>query len=131
MLMPFIRIAINQAFGLRSVPDETIDLGRSLRAFRIFFMIRLLYSLPALLSALTVASALAIIGAVVGEFIAGSSGLGYRVVFANQSLDSRAMLASIVLVVGIGIVLFGAINVLERLVAPWAKTSEPPSGASS
>jgi ABC-type nitrate/sulfonate/bicarbonate transport system permease component len=133
MLMAFFPIVINHTFGLRSVPDDMLDLGRSLRAstFKLFYKIRMPYSLPALFSGLKLASTLAIIGAVVGEFIAASSGLGYRVVFANQNLDAKSMLASVVLLVGIGILFFGAITLLERIVAPWAKTSGPAQGGSA
>jgi NitT/TauT family transport system permease protein len=130
MLMAFFPVVMNHAFGLRSVPDDMIDLGRSLKAstFKIFYRIRFPYSLPALFTGIKLASALAIIGAVVGEFIAASSGLGYRIVFANQNLDSKTMLASVVLLVGVGIVFFACIAALERLVAPWAKTSQTTTG---
>jgi NitT/TauT family transport system permease protein len=122
-LIAFFPVVMDHAYGLRSVPKELLDLGNSLGAggWRLFLKIRLPHSLPALFSGLKVASSLAVIGAVVGEFVGATSGLGYQITLAGFRIDTPLLLSCLVLLVIIGVALYGVIALLERLVIPWAR----------
>ena len=85
-----------------------------------FFKIRFPNSLPYFFAGVRVASTLAVIGAIIGEFVGSDVGLGYLIVVANNQLDTPLALASIFLVSLIGLILYGTILALERLCTPWA-----------
>ena len=85
-----------------------------------FFRIRFPNSLPYFFAGLRVASTLAVIGAIIGEFVASDVGLGYLIVIANNQMDTALGIASIFLVSVIGLVLYGAILAIERVCTPWA-----------
>jgi NitT/TauT family transport system permease protein len=120
-LVAFFPIVIDTAVGLRSVPNEMIDLARSSGASRsaLFWKIRLPYSLPNLFAGLKVAITLAVIGAVVGEFLGADKGLGYLLVIANGQLDTTLLYTDIIVLAVIGIVSFLIVDVVERLTIPW------------
>lgn len=120
-LIAFFPVLINTAVGLVQVEPDLLDLARSIKASPswVFFKIRFPNSLPYFFAGLRVASTLAVIGAVIGEFVGSDVGLGYLIVIANNQLDTPLGLASIFLVSLIGLVLYGAILVLERLCTPW------------
>jgi NitT/TauT family transport system permease protein len=124
-LMAFFPIVVGLSFGLQSVPEELIDLGRSMRAnsWRMFYRIRLPHALPAFFAGLKIASTLVIIGAVVSEFVGASEGLGYRIIIANQNLNTPAMFSSLVLLVLLGVIMFASIAFLEWLMVPWERSS--------
>jgi NitT/TauT family transport system permease protein len=70
-----------------------------------------------------VASTLAVIGVVIGEFIGSDTGLGYLIVVANNQMDTLLGLAAIFLISAIGLALYGAILTVERVCTPWAASS--------
>jgi NitT/TauT family transport system permease protein len=121
VLIAFFPIVISMVVGLRSVPQEMIDLGRSmgLGAGQMFVKIRLPYALPSLFGGLKVAITLAVVGAVVGEFVGADRGLGYVILLASGQLQMDIMFAAIVLLVIVGVTLFGAVQWVERIVLPW------------
>ena len=121
-LIAFFPVLINTAVGLVQVEPDLLDLARSIKAppAWVFFRIRFPNSLPYFFAGLRVASTLAVIGAVIGEFVGSDVGLGYLIVMANNQLDTSLGLASIFLVSVIGLALYGAILGLERLCTPWA-----------
>jgi NitT/TauT family transport system permease protein len=123
-LIAFFPVLINTAVGLVQVEPDLLDLARSIKAppAWVFFKIRFPNSLPYFFAGLRVASTLAVIGAVIGEFVGSDVGLGYLIVIANNQLDTPLALASILLVSFIGLVLYGAIIALERVCTPWAAT---------
>ena len=107
-LISFFPIIINTAVGLRSISPEMIDLARSMGATRlqIFTRFRLPTSLPYLFSGLKVASTLAVVGAVVGEFVGADKGLGYLLLVANSNLLTALMFAAIFALTAQGLILF-------------------------
>jgi len=121
-LVAFFPVLINTAVGLVQVEPELLDLARSIKASPawVFFRIRFPNSLPYFFAGVRVASTLAVIGAIIGEFVGSDVGLGYLIVIANNQLDTPLGLASIFLVSVIGLILYGAILALERLCTPWA-----------
>lgn len=123
-LISFFPIVIDTAVGLRSVPPEMVDLVRSMGAGRlqIFWRIRLPASLPYMFSGLKVAATLAVVGAVVGEFVGADKGLGYLLLVANSYLNTPLLFAAIVALTIIGMVLFYVIEYLETKLLPWHVT---------
>src|SRR5437660_617108 len=110
-----------------------LDLGHSLQASRwqTFWKFRIPSALPELFSGMKIAVTLAIIGAIIGEFVGGNRGLGYLIIVANQELDTPLAFAAIFLLSAAGIVLYLAIELLERVLIPWHLPSQPlASGAS-
>lgn len=120
-LISFFPIVIDTAVGLRSISLEMIDLARSMGASRmqIFTQFRLPTSLPYLFSGLKVAATLAVVGAVVGEFVGADRGLGYILLVANSNLQTALLFATIVVLTALGLLLFYAIEVLEHFMIPW------------
>jgi NitT/TauT family transport system permease protein len=132
-LVAFFPIVVNGASGLASVQPELMDLGSSLQASRwqTFWKFRVPSALPELFSGMKIAVTLAIIGAIIGEFVGGNRGLGYLIIVANQELDTALAFAAIFLLSAAGIVLYLAIELLERVLIPWHLPSQPlASGAS-
>jgi len=110
-------ILLTTARGLRETEPELLDLVRALKGSRwqIFTKIQLPGALPYLFSGMKVAAILAVAGAVVGEFIASDRGLGYLMVQVQSSLDTAAMFMAVILLTGLGIALYLAALLLERL----------------
>jgi NitT/TauT family transport system permease protein len=98
-----------------------VDLARSMGAtrFQIFYRFRLPTSLPYLFSGLKVASTLAVVGAVVGEFVGADRGLGYLLLVANSNLLTALMFGAIFALTAQGLILFYLIQSLETLLIPW------------
>jgi NitT/TauT family transport system permease protein len=120
-LISFFPIIIDTAVGLRSIAPEMVDLARSMGAtrFQIFYRFRLPTSLPYLFSGLKVASTLAVVGAVVGEFVGADRGLGYLLLVANSNLLTALMFGAIFALTAQGLILFYLIQSLETLLIPW------------
>jgi len=126
-LVAFFPIVVNMASGLVAVERELLDLGRSLEASRwqIFWKFRMPSALPDLFGGMKIAITLAVIGAIIGEFVGGDKGLGYLIIIANQELDTPLAFAALFIISLGGILLYVAIELLERLVIPWSQTAQP------
>jgi NitT/TauT family transport system permease protein len=120
-LVAFFPIVVDTATGLAATPPELLELSRSYRAsaFKTFVKVRFPMALPFFFSGLKVAITLAVIGAVVGEFIGSDKGLGYVILSATSYWKTELAFASMILLSLIAIVLFGAVCLVERLVCPW------------
>jgi len=130
-LVAFFPIVVNGASGLASVQPELLDLGHSLQASRwqIFWKFRIPSALPELFSGMKVAVTLAIIGAIIGEFVGGNRGLGYLIIVANQELDTPLAFAAIFLLSAAGIALYAIVEMFERMLIPWHAPSAPAPAA--
>src|SRR5262252_945713 len=120
----FFPIVLTTARGLREVEPELLDLVRTLKGSRwqIFTKIQLPGALPYIFSGMKVAAILAVAGAIVGEFLGSDKGLGYLMLQVQVTLDTAAMFMAVVLITLIGMVLYGAVLLLERaLVVPDAR----------
>lgn len=113
-------ILLTTARGLREIEPELLDLVRTLRGSRwqLFTKIQLPGSLPHLFSGMKVAVVLAVAGAIVGEFLGSDRGLGYLMLQVQVTLDTPAMFMAVILITGIGVVLYGAVRALEHRVIP-------------
>ena len=119
-LIAFFPIVINTALGLAAIEPEKIYLARSMGfgPTATFFKIRLPNALPSIFGGLKISITLAVVGAVVGEFVGGDAGLGYLLMVANGSMDTQLLFAGIVSLTILGVVLFVLVELAERLVIP-------------
>ncbi len=119
-LIAFFPVVINTAVGLAAIEPEKIYLARSmgLGAMDTFFKIRLPDALPAIFAGLKISITLAVVGAVVGEFVGGDAGLGYLLMVANGSMDTQLLFAGIVCLTILGVALYLVVELTERLVIP-------------
>ena len=124
-LISFFPIVIDTVVGLKNTQVEMIYLVKSMGASRTqtFLKISLPNALPNIFGAMKVASTLAVVGAVIGEFVAADKGLGYLLIVANGYLDTTTMFAGIVALSVLGIIFFFIIEFLERILVPWRKES--------
>jgi NitT/TauT family transport system permease protein len=120
----FFPVVVATATGLNAVEPEMMDLIRSLSAtpLQIFRMIRLPNALPFIFTGFKVSISLAVIGAVVGEFVGSNNGLGYLILVATSELNTSLVIASVVLLSIMGIGLFSIVSVLEKILFPWYTT---------
>ncbi len=116
----FFPIVINTSRGLAEVEPDLIDLVRVIRASRwqIFRKIALPSALPFIFSGMRVAAVLAVAGAIVGEFIGSEQGLGYLMTSLQATLDTPGMFMALALITLIGVALYGAVTLTERLAVP-------------
>jgi NitT/TauT family transport system permease protein len=119
-LIAFFPVVINTAVGLETIEPEKILLAQSmgLGSAATFFKIRLPNALPLIFGGLKISITLAVVGAVVGEFVGGDAGLGYLLMVANGSMDTPLLFAGIVGLTVLGVVFFLAIEIAERLSVP-------------
>ena len=109
-------ILLTTARGLRETEPELLDLVRSLRGSRwqLFTKIQLPGALPYVFSGMKVAAILAVAGAIVGEFLGSDRGLGYLMLQVQVTLDTPAMFMAVLLITLLGMLLYGAVLLLER-----------------
>jgi len=128
----FFPVVIDTVVGLRAVEPEMLYLARSMGAGerKIFVKIRFPNALPNIFAGIKVAATLAVVGAIVGEFIQADRGLGYALQQATSVLNTSLGFAAIIVLAVIGILLFVAVEALERWLTPWsvARRSELASG---
>jgi NitT/TauT family transport system permease protein len=124
-LIGFFPVVINTAVGLTQVDEELLDLGRVFGAptWKVFLTIRLPNALPYVLSALKVTATAAVVGAIVGEFVASQAGLGTVIVNAQTNLNTPVAFAALVWISVIGLLLYGAVGLAARRWAPWADST--------
>ncbi len=120
-LISFFPIVVNTTDGMKSVDRDVENLLRTMGANRwqIFTKIQIPVSLPYLFSGLRVAVAASVIGAVIGEWVGSSEGLGYLMIRSKPQFQTELVFAAIVILSAMGILLFSLIGFLEKLVIPW------------
>jgi NitT/TauT family transport system permease protein len=114
-------IVVDLVLGLRSVDPEMLDLARSFKGswFQTLVKIRFPHALPHLFAGMKVGITLALIGAIVGEFVASDRGLGYVILLSQGQFETATMFAAVVLLSIMGTALFFIVDVIERLALPW------------
>jgi putative hydroxymethylpyrimidine transport system permease protein len=108
--------------GLRRTAPGWLDLARTMGAtrWRTLVRLRLPAALPAFGSGLRIATAVAPIGAVVGEWVGSSAGLGYLMLHANARLQIDVMFAALIVLMAIALTLYVAVDRLLVRLMPWA-----------
>ena len=115
-LVCFFPLLENTLTGLQAPTAEQRELFRSLRASRwqTVWRLRLPAGLPTILAGARVAIVLALVGAVVGEFIGGRSGLGASIIAAQGMMDTPLMFGLFVVLTGLGLLLYQAVVLVEH-----------------
>ena len=128
-IVAFFPILAGATLGLKSADFNLVDLARLYGASRaqILWRIRLPTALPYLLSGMKTAGGLALIGAVVAEFVAGSgtaTGLAWRIVESGNRLEIATLFAALALLAATGVAIFAALSVLEYvLLRRWHESA--------
>jgi NitT/TauT family transport system permease protein len=122
-LIGFFPVVINTAVGLSQVETDMLDLGRVFSApkWKIFLKIRIPNALPYILSALKITATAAVVGAIVGEFVASQKGLGFVITTTQSSMNTAVAFAALAWISLVGLLLYGAVVLLAKLWAPWAE----------
>ncbi|MCC6474383.1 MAG: ABC transporter permease [Burkholderiales bacterium] len=120
-VLAFFPILTNTVLGVKSVDSGHRDVMLSLNATRwmVFRRLELPSSLPYILTGMEVGVVLAIIGAVVGEFLGGNTGLGYLLVARMGAYETDVLFAVIVHMTMVGFLFYFAIGVVRRVLIPW------------
>lgn len=120
-LIVFFPVLINTIVGLRSVPDELHDLMRSLQAssWQTFQYLEVPAALPVFLGGLRIGATLAVIGAVVGEFVGADRGLGFLINVGRGQYDTALVFVAIFTLVGMALVLYGVVVLIETRLLSW------------
>ena len=123
ILISFFPMVINTATGLVAVEEDLLDLVSYLHAtkWQKLRLIQLPNSLPYVFSGLKITSTTAVVGAIVGEFIASDKGLGSVIISSQTTLSTPAIFGSLILITVIGMGLFWGVEVLEKVLMPWEK----------
>ena len=117
--------------GLRRTEPGWLDLARTMSAggggsrFALLRHVRLPAALPALASGLRVAAAVAPIGAIVGEWVGASSGLGYYMLLMNGRVQTAAMFAALFVLAVMAVTLYAAVDFGLKRALPWQADSDP------
>ncbi len=121
LMIAIFPIVIDTVIGLRSVPPEMLDLARSMGASyrKVFWKIRFPAALPSIFGGAKVAMSLAIVGAIVGEFVGADRGLAYVILTSQGSFNTPRMFAALAVLSVMGVVLFYAVDFMERRMLPW------------
>lgn len=121
-LITFFPLVVATATGLLATPRELIELSQSLRApaWREITQIRLPFAIPYIFAALKISITLAVIGAVVAEFVAADKGLGFFIQFSTSMFRLPEAWAGLVILVVLTLVLFQAVSVAQKLWFPWS-----------
>jgi len=122
-LIGFFPIAVNTVDGLRSADREMLALLRSLGAgaWQRFRLARVPASLPLVFSGARIAITFCVIGAIFGELVGASEGLGYLMERSAAQFQTARVFACIVILALMGIGLFSLIALMERLALPWRR----------
>jgi len=120
-LLTFFPVLIGTVTGLRTELPAARDVFATLNATPLeeAVLLRLPAALPHLFAAVKVSSTLALLGAVIAEWVGGDRGLGRVVLLANANLDTSTALAGVATIGAMGIALIGGLTLLERRVLFW------------
>ena len=118
VFIAFFPVVVATITGLQAAPPNYERLCRSLMMsrLRMFLTVKFPFALPHIFSGLRIGVTFAVIGVVLGEFITAQTGLGYIILFAANNFETALLLAGILLLCGVGIVLFVFFLALETIV---------------
>lgn len=121
-LLTFFPLVVATATGINATPPELIELSRSLDAplRRETWQIRIPYAIPYIFSGLKVAITLAIIGAVVAEFVAAQEGLGYFIQFSTSFFRIPQAFAGLFFLAAVSLLLFKSVQWTQEIFFPWS-----------
>jgi NitT/TauT family transport system permease protein len=128
-LICFFPVFINTLVGMRAVNPDIVNLYRAFRASRwnILLNVKLPAAASSILAGLQISVAMALIGAVVGEFIASKAGLGNLLQASSMSMDVATMFAVVIVLAAIGIIGNEILQYLHRKIVFWENRSQTPA----
>jgi len=117
-LIAFFPLVLNTAAGLSRTPERHVELLRSVSASRVdtFVRLRLPYAIPDVFAGLKQSVTLAVVGAIVAEWVVASGGLGYLVLLGSENIRTDIIVAALVWLVLVGLALYGLVAVCQRIV---------------
>lgn len=126
-LVAFFPIVVDTAAGLQSTPKELLELARSLRAspWQLFAKVRFPAALPFVVTGAKVAVTLAVIGAVIGEFVGSSEGLGFLLLSATSQINTPLAFAALFALSALGMLTYFMVVLAERAIAGWLPPPPP------
>ena len=123
----FFPALVNTIVAVRGVSPNLRDMMKALNATRwqTFCHLELPASLPVLLAGLKTSATLAVIGAVVGEFVSSGSGLGFLVTAARNQYDTPLVIVTVLTMTAIALSLYSVVVILEWRWLAWRRRSQP------
>jgi NitT/TauT family transport system permease protein len=120
-LIVFFPILMNTIVGIRNVPPPLRDLMRSMEATRwqTFVKLEVPAAMPVLIGGLKISATLAVIGAVVGEFVSANTGLGVLITQARSQYDTPLVIVAVLTLTVMARLLYGLVLMLERHALAW------------
>ncbi len=124
-LIVFFPMLMNTIVGIRTVPQPLRDLLSSMKATRwqTFTKLEIPSAMPILISGLKISATLAVIGAVVGEFVSANAGLGFLINLARSQYDTPLVIISVITLTLIARFLYSLVSLLERFVLGWQQST--------
>ncbi len=124
-IIVFFPTLVTTMAGIRGVSPKLRELLRSLEAgpWQTFRLLELPSALPVILAGLKTSATLAVIGAVVGEFVGSSRGLGFLVLSARNTFDTPLVIVSVLTMTAIALGLYGLVALLEWRCLAWRRRS--------
>lgn len=125
-LFCFFPMTVATVDGLRATDPHLVRLMRSFGAtrWRIFFMVEAPGALPFLFGGVRLAVTYCVIGAIVGEWVGSSEGLGFLMIQDKAQFEIPRLFAEITLLSALGVSLFLLVALVQRLTAPWTLTRD-------
>lgn len=120
-LTVFFPMLVNTVIGMRNIPPELRDLMQSLEAtpLQTFYHLELPAAMPVVIGGLKVSATLSVIGALVGEFVSASAGLGYLINLGRGTYDTPLVIAAVFTLTGLALALYGLASWLESVLLDW------------
>lgn len=121
VLIAIFPILIDTVLGLKSTDPDMLAMARVNQASRamVLWKLRFPYALPSIFAGMKVGISFALVGTIVGEFVAGSSGLGHVILVAQGSFDTPTVFVALVLLCILGVFSFKVIEFAERRLLSW------------
>jgi len=125
-LIDFFPILVNAVAGFRSTDPRQILLMRAMNAsaWQIFVKVRLYNAVPYLMAGMYIAIVFSVIGAVLGEFLGSSQGLGSQILQRQSAMDVVGVFSILVILSVMGVTLNYAVRLLWRRIAFWSRPEE-------
>jgi NitT/TauT family transport system permease protein len=120
-MVAFFPVLVNAVAGLVTIDSAMLDLLKSLSAtwWQVLLKIRIPNSLPYVFSALKIASSMAVVGAIIGEFTGSTNGIGHLITTSSYYLDTPLVFAGVIFVTLAGLIFFGLVAYIEKRVVFW------------
>lgn len=125
----FFPTVVNTVQGLKATDENAIDLLRLVAASRVQVFTKLQFpnALPYFFAGLKISIALAVIGAIIGEWVGANSGLGYVILYSTQTLRTDFLFSALFLISVLGVLLYLVVVLLERVFS-WRASDRPVGG---